>query len=319
MKIRREFKIGVFAVIVLLVSWWGIKWLGGQNLLKNSNIYYVYFDDVTGLMESSRVQLRGVEVGNVRSITLEEERVKVEIAIESRYADMIADNSVAEIGSSGLMGSTKVFIIQGDSDKIMKDGATFEGRQRPDIMGMLADKGGVLMDGLNKTVQGINELLAGNSANITSLIANLESLSTSIDTLLSSSAAGIEGAVNNLNTFTSSLAANTERIESVIDNVDKFSGELADADVVNKLTTTVASLNEVIAAIESGEGSAGKLIYDAALYNSLSEAGNNLAVLLEDLKEHPMRYVHFSLFGQDEDKAAKKAAKRAEREARRNN
>lgn len=319
MKIRREFKIGVFAVIVLLVSWWGIKWLGGQNLLKSSNIYYVYFDDVTGLMESSRVQLRGVEVGNVRSITLEEERVKVEIAIESRYADMIADNSVAEIGSSGLMGSTKVFIVQGDSDKIMKNGATFEGRQRPDIMGMLADKGGVLMDGLNKTVQGINELLAGNSANITSLIANLESLSTSIDTLLSSSAAGIEGAVNNLNTFTSSLAANTERIESVIDNVDKFSGELADADVVNKLTTTVASLNEVIAAIESGEGSAGKLIYDAALYNSLSEAGNNLAVLLEDLKEHPMRYVHFSLFGQDEDKAAKKAAKRAEREARRNN
>lgn len=319
MKIRREFKIGVFAVIVLLVSWWGIKWLGGQNLLKSSNIYYVYFDDVTGLMESSRVQLRGVEVGNVRSITLEEERVKVEIAIESRYADMIADNSVAEIGSSGLMGSTKVFIVQGDSDKIMKDGATFEGRQRPDIMGMLADKGGVLMDGLNKTVQGINELLAGNSVNITSLIANLESLSTSIDTLLSSSAAGIEGAVNNLNTFTSSLAANTERIESVIDNVDKFSGELADADVVNKLTTTVASLNEVIAAIESGEGSAGKLIYDAALYNSLSEAGNNLAVLLEDLKEHPMRYVHFSLFGQDEDKAAKKAAKRAEREARRNN
>lgn len=319
MKIRREFKIGVFAVIVLLVSWWGIKWLGGQNLLKSSNIYYVYFDDVTGLMESSRVQLRGVEVGNVRSITLEEERVKVEIAIESRYADMIADNSVAEIGSSGLMGSTKVFIVQGDSDKIMKDGATFEGRQRPDIMGMLADKGGVLMDGLNKTIQGINELLAGNSANITSLIANLESLSTSIDTLLSSSAAGIEGAVNNLNTFTSSLAANTERIESVIDNVDKFSGELADADVVNKLTTTVASLNEVIAAIESGEGSAGKLIYDAALYNSLSEAGNNLAVLLEDLKEHPMRYVHFSLFGQDEDKAAKKAAKRAEREARRNN
>lgn len=319
MKIRREFKIGVFAVIVLLVSWWGIKWLGGQNLLKSSNIYYVYFDDVTGLMESSRVQLRGVEVGNVRSITLEEERVKVEIAIESRYADMIADNSVAEIGSSGLMGSTKVFIVQGDSDKIMKNGATFEGRQRPDIMGMLADKGGVLMDGLNKTVQGINELLAGNSANITSLIANLESLSTSIDTLLSSSAAGIEGAVNNLNTFTSSLAASTERIESVIDNVDKFSGELADADVVNKLTTTVASLNEVIAAIESGEGSAGKLIYDAALYNSLSEAGNNLAVLLEDLKEHPMRYVHFSLFGQDEDKAAKKAAKRAEREARRNN
>ena len=72
-------KVGTFTVIVILVSWWGIKWLGGQNILLSNNIYTVYYDDVTGLMESSRIKMRGVEVGNVRSITLLEERVEVEL------------------------------------------------------------------------------------------------------------------------------------------------------------------------------------------------------------------------------------------------
>ena len=77
MKLKSAFKVGVFTVIVILVSWWGIKWLGGQNIFLTNNSYYVYFDDVTGLQESSRVKMRGVEVGNVLSITLMEDKVKV--------------------------------------------------------------------------------------------------------------------------------------------------------------------------------------------------------------------------------------------------
>ena len=60
MKFKREFKVGIFAVIVIAVAWWGIKWLGGQNVLLTSNIYYVYYDDVSGLQESSRVKLRAI-------------------------------------------------------------------------------------------------------------------------------------------------------------------------------------------------------------------------------------------------------------------
>ena len=99
MKLRKEFKIGIFAVIVIAVAWWGIKWLGGQNVLLTSDIYYVYYEDVSGLQESSRVKLRGVVVGNVRDITLERDRVLVEIAVESKYREMIPANSIAEIGA----------------------------------------------------------------------------------------------------------------------------------------------------------------------------------------------------------------------------
>lgn len=311
MKLRREFKIGIFAVIVIAVAWWGIKWLGGQNILLQSNIYYVYYDDVSGLQESSRVNLRGVEVGNVRDISLERDRVKVEIAVESKYAEYIPANSVAEIGSAGLMGGVEICIIQGDAAELIEDGATIEGRIKPDMLGSLADQGTELMTGLTETIDGVNALIGDNSQNITDLVANLESMSSSIDAILTSSAPNINSAMNDLSAFTATLAANTERIESMLSNLDNFSGELAEADVVNQLTATVASLNQLLADIEGGEGSVGKLLTDDELYNSLTTAGDNLGLLLEDLKANPMRYVHFSLFGQSEEKAEAKAARKA--------
>ena len=317
MKIRREFKIGIFAVIVIAVSWWGIKWLGGQNVLLTSNIYYVYYDDVSGLQESSRVKLRGVEVGNVRSIELERDRVLVEIAVESKYADMIPANSLAEIGSAGLMGGVEINILQGDAAEVIEAGAFFEGAIKPDMIGSLADKGTELMDGLNETVSGVNALLADNSASITALVSNLESMSASVDTLLAAVSCDVDGIMGDVKDFTDALAENTGRIESIIENLDTFTGDVAAADLVSQLNTTVTTLNDVLGTLEAGEGSIGQLLNDPALYTSLNEASDNLGALLEDLKLNPMRYVHFSLFGMSEDKAAQKAAKRAAREERR--
>lgn len=319
MKLKSAFKVGVFTVIVILVSWWGIKWLGGQNIFLTNNSYYVYFDDVTGLQESSRVKMRGVEVGNVRSISLMEDKVKVEIAIDADYEDMIPDNSIAEIASAGLMGGMEIYIIQGDSETSMPDGGTFEGRVRPDMLGSLADKGGELLDGLNVTVENLNTLLEANSENIGKLVANLESVTASIDEMLTASSDEIEGALGDLHSFTTMLSESSADIQAMITNLESFSGDLADADIVEKLNTTVESLNGVLSTIENAEGSVGKLLNDTELYDSLTTASDNLGLLLEDVKARPMRYVNISVFGKSpekiEEKAAKKAAKEAAKEA----
>lgn len=323
MKTSSYLKVGTFAVIVILVSWWGIKWLGGQNILLTNNVYHVYYDDVTGLMESARVKMRGVEVGNVRSITLLDNNVEVELSVDAKYADMIPANSVAEIASAGLMGGMEIYIIQGDSEEIMPDGATFEGRVRPDMIGSLADKGGELLEGLNTTVDNLNTLLDDNGEGIGQLIANLESMTSTINGVLASSSDDIEGALSDLHAFTTTLTENSARIEAMIVNLETFSGDLADADLVNQLSATVDSLNAVLASVEGGNGSVGKLLNDAELYNSLTTASDNLGLLLEDVKAHPMRYVNISVFGKSveemEAKAAKKAAKEAARESKRAN
>lgn len=317
MKIRKEFKIGVFAVAVILVSWWGIKWLQGQNLLLSSNSYYAYYEDVSGLMVSSRVMLRGVQVGNVQDIELEEDKVRIEMLIEDEYAALIPANSVAELGSASLMGGTQISIIQGDSREMVKPEAVITGRIKPDLVGTMSDKAGELLDGLNTTVGGINELLSTNREAIDNMITNLEAMTMSINSMLSAARNDINGTLSNLRSFTGTLAANSGRIEAMIGNLDKVTTDLAEANFVEQLDSTLTSLDSIVKTIEEGDGTAGMLINDKALYESLNSAGDNLAQLLEDLKANPMRYVHFSLFGKSEEQIAEKAAKKAAREQKR--
>ncbi len=317
MKIRREFKIGFFAVIVILVSWWGIKWLGGQNLLLTSNTYYAYYEDVSGLMVSSRVKLRGVEVGNVQDIELLGDKVRIEMLIESDYAEMIPANSVAELGSAGLMGGTEINIIQGNAAVCAEPNGVLQGAVKPDLIGSMAGKAGELIDGLNVTVTTLNDLLGENTKSITELIRNLESMSASVNSIVASAQSSINGTLTNLRTFTNTLVNNSSRIENMISNLDTFSEDLAEAQFVEELSKTLDELNGIVKTINEGDGTAGMLINDKALYNSLNEAGSNLATLLEDLKANPMRYVHFSLFGMSEEKIAERAAKKAAREEKR--
>lgn len=311
MKIRKEFKIGVFAVAVILVSWWGIKWLQGQNMLLSSSSYYAYYDNVGGLMVSSRVKLRGVQIGNVQDIQLEGDKVRIEMLIEDEFAKIIPANSVAELGAAGLMGGTEIVIIQGDAQETIKPETVITGRIKPDLVGTMAGKAGELIDGLNTTVGSLNDLLSVNGEAISQMITNLEAMSESVNSIINAARYDIDGTLNNLRTFTNTLAASSGRIESMIGNIDKVTTDLAEAQFVEKLNSTITSLDEIITAIEKGDGTAGMLINDKELYESLNDAGENLAQLLEDLKANPMRYVHFSLFGKSEEQIAEKAAKKA--------
>ena len=298
--------------------------MGGQDLFKSYNTYTVYYDEVSkDLQVSSRVFIRGVNVGNVQDIELDGDKVKVVIAVEEQYAHMIPDNTVALI-TEGLMGGAQIVLEQGNSENIAKDGATLEGRLDEGLMGMFADKGAELIDNLNttisnldQTVSSVNGILEDNRENIGKVVANIESLSNEVNSLISNSKGDIDTALNDLAAFTTMLKENTASIESMLGNLNKFSGDLADSEIIANLTTTVEELNGIIATIESGEGSLGKLLKDDSIHNSLDDTVNSLNALLTDLKEHPMRYVHFSLFGKSEEDIAAKEAKAAKRQAKR--
>lgn len=317
MKLRREFKIGIFAVLVIFAAWWGIKWLQGKDLFKNYNDYYICYDEVSrDLKVSSRVYISGVNVGNVSEIELLPDRkVLVEISVENRYAPAIAENSVALI-TEGLMGGAQIEILAGDG-AVASNGATLPGRLDEGLMGMLASKGTELIDGINATIANLNGILEGNKEALGNMIANLESMTASLDTLLADAEGDIDGALSDLRTFTKALADNSQRLDSMLANIDNFTGDLAESDIIAQVTSTLESLNGVVASLQDSEGSIGKLLNDNGLYDNLTEASDNLAVLLDDLKQNPMRYVHFSLFGKSEEQIAKKAAKQAAREAKR--
>jgi phospholipid/cholesterol/gamma-HCH transport system substrate-binding protein len=136
------------------------------------------------------------------------------------------------------------------------------------------------------------------------LKSTLENLSITTNNLNKASLAAVEI----LDTNQEQLNATFSNIKDTSDNLRSITDSISNAQLshtIRSFTKTVEGLNKIVATIESGQGTAGKLINDETLYQNLTDASRELESLLIDLKNHPKRYVHFSLFGKKEKPYAK--------------
>lgn len=320
---KREVKVGVFAVAVLLAAWFGARFLKGSELFSNNYKYYAYYDQVGGIQTASHVMIYGVKVGSVTKVTLDEDPskgVELELSIDRRYR--IPADSKAKIFSNGVMGGKAVDIVMGSSPEYVDDGGTLASEVGVDIIDMAGseleffkEKITEVVGSLTTTLDGINSLLEENSANLNSIVANVDGITASTDEILRDQKTHLKEAIASLNLFAQSLGDNTEHIDSIMGNLDAFSAQLAEADLVSEVESTVEHLNAVLAAADAETGTVGKLLNDAELYDNLSAASDNLSLLLADLKANPKRYVHFSLFGSNPDRQAERAAKKEAKRA----
>lgn len=308
---------------MLLAAWFGARFLKGSELFSNNYKYYAYYDQVGGIQTASHVMIYGVKVGSVTKVTLDEDPskgVELELSIDRRYR--IPADSKAKIFSNGVMGGKAVDIVMGSSPEYVDDGGTLASEVGVDIIDMAGseleffkEKITEVVGSLTTTLDGINSLLEDNSKNLNSIVANVDGITASTDEILRDQKTHLKEAIASLNLFAQSLGDNTEHIDSIMGNLDAFSAQLAEADLVSEVESTVEHLNAVLAAADAETGTVGKLLNDAELYDNLSAASDNLSLLLADLKANPKRYVHFSLFGSNPDRQAERAAKKEARRA----
>ena len=308
---------------MLLAAWFGARFLKGSELFSNNYKYYAYYDQVGGIQTASHVMIYGVKVGSVTKVTLDEDPskgVELELSIDRRYR--IPADSKAKIFSNGVMGGKAVDIVMGSSPEYIEDGGTLASEVGVDIIDMAGSeleffKGKIteVVGSLTTTLNGINSLLEDNSKNLNSIVANVDGITASTDEILRDQKTHLKEAIASLNLFAQSLGDNTEHIDSIMSNLDAFSAQLAEADLVSEVESTVEHLNAVLAAADAETGTVGKLLNDAELYDNLSAASDNLSLLLADLKANPKRYVHFSLFGSNPDRQAERAAKKEAKRA----
>ena len=323
---KREVRIGLFAVIVMLAGWATVRFLKGAEIFSNANKYYAYYDQVGGIQTASHVMIHGVKVGSVTRVRLDDDPsrgVELEFSVDKRYR--IPADSKARIFSDGIMGGKAIDIVMGVSPETIPDDGTITSEVSVDILDMAGSeleffKGKItsVVDGLTATLDGINTLLGENTANINSIVANVDGLTGNVNDMLAKEKSHLEEALSSLSRFSRSLGDNAERIDTIVGNMSRFSTQLADADLVGTIESTVNNLNAVLDSVNDGQGSVGKLLNDPELYDNLTAASDNLSALLADLKENPKRYVHFSVFGNDPSRKARKAAeKQAKKDAKR--
>lgn len=320
---KKELKVGLFAVLVLVVGWGVVRYLKGSSVFSKTNTYYAYYEQVSGLQPASYVVLYGVKVGSVTNITLDEDPskgVEVEFTVDKRYK--IPVDSKAKIFSDGIMGGKAIDIEYGRSAEYISDEGTIQAATSTDLFEMagseidfLNEKIASVVEGLTVTLDSVNKLVAANSESLTSIMTNVDGVTSNVNTMLAKEREHLEEALASLSKFSKSLGDNSEQVGGIIDNLNKFSGQLVEADLVAELEHLVGEINGILASVKDENGSVGKLLSDGNLYNNLTTASDNLSTLLADLKENPHRYINIAVFGSNPTKKVEKAKAKAEKKA----
>lgn len=313
---KKEVKIGIFAVVILLASWAGVRFLSGMDVFSRNKTYYANYEAVNGVQVASPVMIRGVKVGQVSAITLDpakEKSVRLTLSVERKYA--IPDDTQAKIASNGLLSGKCVELVLGTSSAALDNGADLKTVEDMDLMSMAGSELEALKEKLNDvvirvttTLDNVNQLIEANQRNINGVMTHLDSMTGSLDDVLTGRKTELQELVVNLSKFAEALGSNSEKVDSLLTNVNTITEQFADANVAGSLQETLSKLDAILANMNEGDGTMSKLMNDKELYDNLAEASKNLSSLLADLEANPKRYVHFSVFGRGAKAAEKEHA-----------
>jgi phospholipid/cholesterol/gamma-HCH transport system substrate-binding protein len=317
-KISKYTKLGFLVLTCLTILIWGINFLKGIDLLKRNSNYYVVYEKIDGLLESSSVTINGYQVGQVSQIELMNDysgRLFVTLSLHGDYK--IAKGSTAKIVSSDIMGTKSVKLEIVHSGEYYQPNDTIPGATEGDLKEQvsmqvlpLKKKAEELIASLDSALtivtavfnERTRENLTQSFENINHTVANIESASAELNKIIGSGK--VNSIVTNLDSITTSISQNSNQIANMIKNFSSLSDSLSRLNispVFTEIGSSVAGINKIIQKLNTTDNSAGLLINDPVLYQNLSSLSNSLDLLLKDVRNNPKRYVHFSAFNVGKD------------------
>ncbi len=320
MKISKEIKTGVIAIaaIGLLVA--GVNFLKGNSFFGGDDNYYVYFANTGGVTPATSVYVNGVVVGKVLNVNLTGKKdPKKQVIMEFNIQDddfKIAKGSIIEAGGVDLLTKGLVITPTLDISKgYYKPGDKIQGVVNEDLMAQvktavdpIVNKVQAALGSLDKFINQVSAFwdttatseLKGTMKELQVAIRKLGNVAEEVEGLVASEKVKLGKIFSNVEGITSNLQKSNDQISSILGNAKKVTDDLVTADfsgTVAQAKSTLEKFNKTLDAINSGEGTLGKLMSDEQLYNELNTTNQRLQKLVEDIEVHPERYIHFSVFG----------------------
>jgi phospholipid/cholesterol/gamma-HCH transport system substrate-binding protein len=316
LKISNETKVGILSTFAIVLLILGYAYLKGDSFFSNEMILNVEYEYTSGISKSDDVTYRGLAVGKVTSVRIKETDVnKIIVSFTVAENLQIPIDSRAWIINADLLGEKALDIKLGDSTVFAKDGDYLQGEVEKNLSQQISDelipvkeKIEVMLSNLDSVISAINgfftvnfqEEVDKNMQNIAAAIENIKNITYNVNVLMESQNDHIDSIMNNVELLTQSLANSRGSLENTLSNLSDISDSLAQVNLVqtfNSIDSLAANLAGITDKINRGEGSLGKLLYDDKLYDKLAEASDNLNALLEDMKQHPGRYLSIIRFG----------------------
>jgi len=290
----REIRIGLIVAAAVGLLFFGLNYLKGVNIFSSTNYYIAIYKNVGGLVPSNAVYIKGYKVGQVDKIVYDFSRDSAFMVYITINKDLkLPKGTQAELGDEGLMGGKQIDLVLGTKS------------------GEYYGSGDIIESSVPVTM--MEALKTGVLPSIEKIVPKLDSLITSLnkvasDPAIGKSLASIQRTTANLDETSVQLKGMMHKdvpqiltkVNKMADNFEAVSGNLRNID----FAATIASVNQTLVNLASAtnklnskEGTLGLLLNDKTLYVNLSNMTGNANELMVDLKAHPKRYVHFSVFG----------------------
>jgi phospholipid/cholesterol/gamma-HCH transport system substrate-binding protein len=292
-----EIKVGLTVLVAAAILLWGLSWLKDYSLGYGRRVWQVDFPQTGGLAASDEVQVNGLRKGEVLSMRLEGDHVRVELNLE-RDIVLTHDCRVA-IRSIGMMGEKVIAVDLKSTGTPYRTDEVIAGiyeQGLPEAMGMLSttlETISRLATELDSAAQAMNK-----NGRLASTVDNFNRTSEELRLTVSENRATLRQAISNFAAASGSAKRlTTDREEQIRGTLDRFASA---AEKMDRLSGRLDSLRAVIQSVtdkvDRGEGTLGHLVQDEALYTDLHESVRSLKALIEDVRTHPKKYFKVSLF-----------------------
>ena len=312
----RDIKVGALIAFGLVLIFGTFFVIGDQEgFFSGKTIIFAKFDNIEGLNIGAPVRVGGMKVGSVRGIEFstdtDSKTILVDMKVTTASLPKIRKDSIARLGSMGLLGDRTVDITIGSpSEEAIAPYQFVNSIEAFQIDDLISESGDVITD-VKLTARDAREIAwkINNGDGSLAEIINDPRLYTNLDSLLVlwtdithiiKDAKGSFGKFVSEPEFYENMTRLTGETADILEKIDDNQGTIGkmvnDPSVYNRTDSLLAALNMTLTKINSGEGSLGQFVNNAEVYDKLNNTLGSLDSLLVDLKENPGRYVKLSLF-----------------------
>jgi phospholipid/cholesterol/gamma-HCH transport system substrate-binding protein len=266
-----ELRVGLFVLAGLFILMVAIFYVTGAGFLGPKYRLTTYLPEVSGLKTGAPVDLDGVEIGNVQSISLtrnppdREHSIKLVLRVDKRYKDEIKTDSQASLVTQGLLGDRYVTISRGITGSVVPENGTIPGEEEA-AMKQVVERGADLLENLGALTHDVKELINGLQKG-----------------------KGTLGKLMNDPSLYNHLNDTVAKLDSVVASIQQGQGTVGrlvtSDDLYRKADATMGHMENVMAAVQEQRGTMGKLIYDPSAYNEIKGVAEKGNALLGDVRQ----------------------------------
>ena len=313
MKLSKESKTGLVVTLGIALLFWGLNFLKGKDFFSSEKLVYAVYDQVEGLSASNPVTVNGMKVGLIRNlILLDDQSGRILVSMHITNKVHIPVKSTAQIFSVDILGSKGIRILLSKEKDELKDGDTLNAdvqKSLPDEVNAqvapIKAKAESLLSSLDSVLLVIRDVfndrtktnLKKSFESISHSLTSIENIAGNMDTALSGKGR-LKTIFDNLESITTNLKNNNDKITTMIDNFSAISDTIARSNISQTLEITKKTLEQtagIMEKVNKGEGTLGQLAHNDSLYTNLNTTAHNLDLLLSDFRMNPGRYLKFSL------------------------